>query len=310
MKVPSVTVVITSFNRAELLREAIQSVLDQDFSDFEIVIVDDGSRDHSLQVIESFRQSQPDRIRLFTHENRENRGIQETHLLGIREARGEYVAFLDNDDQWSPDFLTEKVRLLCANPQAAVAFSKYRVVGNGWFGRDMELRQWLLKSTIRSDRPFDNFSTLLRFNNVASFSCFVTRRSLLNELPKPSEDTLFFDWWMLLQLSIRGLFVLDRTGITYWRWSRQSAMGRQHFRELRDQACRFMAHCVQEIDQKSSSLQKDHRDSFQRHKAVFPYYLSFYRRPGILSFFRFLPRSPVWAISSALSLVINYSKFR
>jgi glycosyltransferase involved in cell wall biosynthesis len=309
LSAPCATVIVTSFNRAELLREAIQSVLDQDFQDFEIVVVDDGSEDHSLQVIESFREREPGRIRLCTHRNGENRGIQETHLLGIREARGEYIAFLDNDDYWSPDYLASKVALLRAHPEVAVVFSTYEVVGKGWFGRDMMLRQWLLRSTIRRDQPFDDFATLLRFNNVATFSCFVTRRSLLNELSEPTGNALLFDWWVLLRLSILGPFLLDRSTKTYWRWSRQSTMGQQHFKGLRNQACEFMAHMVREIDRDFDRLQPFQRYGFRRHQADFPYFLGFYRQPGLRNFTRFFMRAPVWATSSALSLVINYFKF-
>lgn len=310
MGAPCVTVVITSFNRAELLREAIRSVLDQEFRDFEIVVVDDGSQDHSLQVIDSFRQADPEKVRLFTHGDGVNRGIQETHLLGIRQARGEFVAFLDNDDYWSPGYLGSKVRLLRAHPEVAVVFSMYKVVGKGWFGRDMILRQWLLMPTIRRDRPFDNFGTLLRFNNIATFSCFVTRRHLLDDLPAPSASTLLFDWWLLLRLSMRGLFLLDRSSAIYWRWSRQSTMGQQHFNELRDQACGFMQDMVREVEAEHDLLDSRRRAEFERHKTSFPHFLSFYRQPGIANFLRFSLRSPVWAMSSALSLLINYFKFR
>ena len=102
---PCISVIIANFNRADLLREAIQSVVDQSLQDIEIVIVDDGSEDHSLDVIDSFRRSHPENVRLFTHEKQSNMGIQKTHQLGISKANGEYVAFLDHDDRWSPNYL-------------------------------------------------------------------------------------------------------------------------------------------------------------------------------------------------------------
>lgn len=310
MNTPSVSVVITSYNRAELLREAIRSVIEQSFRDYEIIIVDDGSTDHSLEVIESFRKADPDRIRVFTHDDQLNRGIQETHLLGISKARGEFVAFLDNDDRWSPDYLASKRDLLRSHPEVAVVFSPYQVVGEGWFGRDMVLRQWLLRLMVKRDQPFDNFGTLLQFNNVATFSCFVTRKSLLDSLPAPSVDTLLFDWWVLLQLSMRGLYLLDRNSLTFWRWSKQSTMGQQHYQEIKDLALRSMVQMYQEIDQDIDKLSDSHREVFGRLQAIFPYFLSYYRKPNLLKFVRFFGRSPTWAMSSLLSLVINYLKFR
>jgi glycosyltransferase involved in cell wall biosynthesis len=310
MGAPCVSVIITSYNRAELLREAIQSVIEQSFGDYEIVIVDDGSKDHSLEVIESFRKADPDRIWLFMHDNQSNRGVQETHLLGIAKARGEFVAFLDNDDRWTPNYLASKVDLLRSHPEVAVVFSPYRVVGEGWFGRDMVLRQWLLKSTVKRSRPFDNFGTLLRFNNVATFSCFVTRKSLLEASLSPSEDTLLFDWGVLHQLSMHGLYLLDRSSMTFWRLSKQSTMGRQPYQEIKDQVCRFMEHMYHQVDEDIDHLSEGHREVFRRLQAIFPYFLSYYRKPKLLKFIRFFGRSPTWAMSSMLSLVINYFKFR
>ena len=310
MSIPCISVIIASYTRAELLREAIRSVIEQSFRDYEIIIVDDGSKDHSLEVIESFRKADPDRIRLFMHDNQLNRGIQETHLLGISKARGEFVAFLDNDDRWTPNYLASKTDLLRSHPEVAVVFSPYRVVGEGWFGRDMALRQWLLRSTVKRDQPFDNFGTLLQFNNVATFSCFVTRKSLLDAMLSPSEDTLLYDWWVLLQLSMRGLYLLDRNSMTFWRWSKQSTMGRQRYQEIKDQACRFMEHMYQEVGEDIDNLSDNHRIVFRRLQAIFPYFLSYYRKPKLLKFVRFFGRSPTWAMSSVLSLLINYLKFR
>ena len=183
MSTPRVSVIITSYNRADLLTEAIQSVIDQSYQDFEVVVVDDGSTDHSLQVIEGFQQNFPDKILLYAHEGRSNKGIVPTYRLGIAKARGDFVAFLEHDDRWSPNYLAAKVEVLESNPDVGVVFSPYEVVGSGWFGRDMMLRQWLLGLTIKKDRPFDNFTTLLRCNNVATFSCFVTRKSLIDSTP-------------------------------------------------------------------------------------------------------------------------------
>ena len=96
------------------------------------------------------------------------------------------------------------------HPEVGVVFSPYKVDSNGWFGKDMMLRQWLLRMTIRSGKPFDNFPALLHSNNVATFSCFMTRKSLLAELPKPPADILAFDWWVLTQLSTKPKMTLSQ----------------------------------------------------------------------------------------------------
>src|SRR5947207_1112090 len=94
-----VSVVIPAFNYARFLPAAIDSVLRQTFSDFEILVVDDGSTDDTPQVVASFTGP---RIRYI---RQENAGLSAARNTGIRNARAPFVAFLDADDEWLPDFL-------------------------------------------------------------------------------------------------------------------------------------------------------------------------------------------------------------
>ncbi|MFQ5769234.1 MAG: glycosyltransferase family 2 protein, partial [bacterium] len=100
MKSPFFTVVIPTHNRAELLKEAIQSVLAQTFSDFELIVVDDHSTDNTRDVIASFRDS---RIKYVLNDR--TTGGAGTRNAGIFRAQGEWVAFLDDDDVWLPQKL-------------------------------------------------------------------------------------------------------------------------------------------------------------------------------------------------------------
>lgn len=309
MHVPQVSVIITNYNRADLLAKAIESVLDQTWQDFELIVVDDGSQDDSLEVIESFRRRLPDKIRLYTHPGHANRGIVPTYQLAIAKARGEYVAFLEHDDQWTPAYLQSKVKILDATPEVGVVFSPYRVVGSGWFGRDMMLRQFLLRMTIRTSGPFDNFANLLQSNNIATFSCFMTRRSLLESLPPPPEAILAYDWWLLAHLSTGSLFQFDGTSYTLWRWSKQSAIGRQSFETHRRQGCAFMQLMYEQIGRNSDRLSADKYEIFRRSREKFELFLSYYLRPDFVKFSKFFRRDPLWALASMVSLAINHLKF-
>jgi glycosyltransferase involved in cell wall biosynthesis len=93
--VPEVSVIIATYNRARLLKRAIQSVLNQTYQDFELIVVDDGSADDTKQVVKSFSDS---RIGYIRHE--ENKGEAAARNTGIRAARCEYIAFHDSDDEW------------------------------------------------------------------------------------------------------------------------------------------------------------------------------------------------------------------
>ena len=107
---PRVTVVIPAYNRASLLPRAVTSVLAQTYEDYELIIVDDGPTDDTAEVIQSFEDP---RIRTVRHAD--NKGQSAAQNTGIRLARGEYVAFLDDDDEWLAEKLLRQVRTLDAS---------------------------------------------------------------------------------------------------------------------------------------------------------------------------------------------------
>ena len=113
---PTVSVVVPTYNRADHLERTIESVLDQRFGDFELVVVNDGSTDETAAVIDRFDDP---RIRALSHET--NRGGSAARNTGIAASRGEYVAFLDDDDEWLPDKLGRQVAHLEARSDEWVA---------------------------------------------------------------------------------------------------------------------------------------------------------------------------------------------
>ncbi|MFC6990634.1 glycosyltransferase family 2 protein [Haladaptatus sp. GCM10025707] len=94
---PTVSVVIPTYNRSEEVTHAIDSVLAQTYDDFELLVVDDGSTDDTEEVVTSYDD---DRVKFIEHE--ENQGAPAARNTGIEHAEGEYVAFLDSDDEWLP----------------------------------------------------------------------------------------------------------------------------------------------------------------------------------------------------------------
>jgi glycosyltransferase involved in cell wall biosynthesis len=282
----------------------------QTYSDFELIVFDDGSQDHSLEVIASHEKRMPDKLRKHSHEKGFNRGIVKTYLEAISLSQGQYIAFLENDDRWSPNYLEKKVEILDTYPEVGVVFSPYKVVSDGWFGKDMMLRQWLLRATIKSGRPFDNFKNLLQSNNVATFSCFMTRKSLLDELEVPPEHILAFDWWVLTQLSARSLFFRDKSSYTLWRWSRESAIGSQRFKEHKDDGCKYMDLMYRQVGSMNTKIPADKNETFDVYRENFSYFHSYYHDPDFRKFWAFFKRTPIWALAATASLVINYLKFR
>lgn len=115
---PRVTVFMPVFNREKTLRESIDSVLAQTFPDFELLLIDDGSKDRSVEIVRSY----PDpRIRLVAHER--NQGIPRTRNHGLEQARGEYLMILDSDDVATPSRLRRQVVFLDRHPDIAAVGS-------------------------------------------------------------------------------------------------------------------------------------------------------------------------------------------
>src|SRR6476660_5130840 len=123
MTTPRVSVCIPSYNHAPYLAEAIDSVLAQTYRDFEIVLVDDGSTDDSLEIAQGYAARFPDVVRVLTHANHANLGISETVNLAYQESRGEFWSGLPSDDMLYPDKLERQVAFLDAHPNIGWLYS-------------------------------------------------------------------------------------------------------------------------------------------------------------------------------------------
>ncbi|MEK7642994.1 MAG: glycosyltransferase family A protein [Patescibacteria group bacterium] len=106
-RVPKVSIILTTYNRAYILPKAIKSVLEQTYKDFELVVVDDGSIDNTKEVVESFGD---ERVRYVRHDV--NKGLAVSRNTGLRAARGVFFAFQDSDDEWTSQKLEEQVPVL------------------------------------------------------------------------------------------------------------------------------------------------------------------------------------------------------
>jgi hypothetical protein len=137
---PRVSVVIIFYNAADYLDEAIQSVLAQDFSDFELLMVDDGSTDASSAIAEAYSRETPDRIRCLRHSNGSNRGMSASRNLGLETARGEFVAFIDADDRWSSAKLREQIDVFDRYPKIDAVFGSVNYWRSWTGGKDRPVR--------------------------------------------------------------------------------------------------------------------------------------------------------------------------
>jgi len=119
----TVSVIIPTYNCADFLPEALNSVLCQTWRDLEIVVVDDGSTDSTREVVEKYG----DRIRYF---HKRNEGPSSARNMGIKEARGTYVAFLDSDDLWEPEKLRIQMDFMAEHPDVRLVCTDSRLMGS------------------------------------------------------------------------------------------------------------------------------------------------------------------------------------
>jgi glycosyltransferase involved in cell wall biosynthesis len=112
-----ISVIIPVYNGEKTIFKTIESVLNQTFTNFELIVIDDGSQDSTLKVIDEI--SDP-RMKVFSYPNA---GVSASRNRGLAKATGEFISFLDADDLWTPDKLEAQFKALEENPQAAVAYS-------------------------------------------------------------------------------------------------------------------------------------------------------------------------------------------
>ena len=122
---PQITAILPTWNRAEWLEKSIQSVLDQTFGDFELVVVDDASTDSTAEIIE--RYSGKIRTIVFS----ENRGVSAARNAAIKNSDSEWIAFLDSDDFWHPDKLQKQIAQTKMRPACPLHFTDEIWIRNG-----------------------------------------------------------------------------------------------------------------------------------------------------------------------------------
>lgn len=163
MTAPIVSTVIPTFDRARLVERAVQSVLCQSLHDWEVIVVDDGSRDATAEVMKRL-QSADTRIRYIAHERR--RGGAAARNTGIAAARAPLVAFLDSDDEWLPDKLALQVQLMDRRPHVGAVYCDYYRAPGGRLCRSRRV-------------DGDVYAALARGWCPATTSLFLVRRELL-----------------------------------------------------------------------------------------------------------------------------------
>lgn len=173
---PSISVVIPVYNGAHLIGAAIHSVLAQTRPPDEIIVVNDGSTDGTLDALSSFRHA----ITVITTTNR---GVASARNAGIRAARGEWIAFLDADDVWYPDKLECQFSMLAIYPHIGFCFCDYRYYDTDQHTINNHFARFAARAPVNFDAPamVDPYAALLKENLVGTASSVVLKRDVLDQ---------------------------------------------------------------------------------------------------------------------------------
>ncbi|NJK38064.1 MAG: glycosyltransferase [Oscillatoriales cyanobacterium RM2_1_1] len=190
---PLVSVIIPVYNGEKTIVETIFSVLNQSFQDFELIIINDGSTDQTLEIIAQF---QDDRIQPFTYPNA---GLATSRNRGIARAQGQYISFIDADDLWTSDKLEAQFQALESTPKAAVAYS--------WTDLIDQSSQFL-NTDSRASFSGNVYPHILLGSFPSNGSNVMVRRQALLELGGFDESlNAAEDWEMWIRLAANYFFV-------------------------------------------------------------------------------------------------------
>ena len=168
IKRPLVSVIMPTYNHAQFIGDAIESVINQTWQTWEMLIIDDGSTDNTKSVVQSY-VSKDSRIKYFALGQNSGRAAVARNY-GINNSKGKYVAFLDSDDMWKPTKIEKQIELLENDDNIFMVYSRYIVIKNGIFLRILPKRKKLRAGNV--------FVSLFLSNNFIGTSSVLLRNNL------------------------------------------------------------------------------------------------------------------------------------
>lgn len=228
MNAPRVSVITIFHDPGPYFAEAVDSVLAQTHRDVEYLLVDDGSTDGSSDHARAVAAAQPDRVRYLAHPDHARRGMSATRNLGLREARGELVAFLDADDVWLPDTLERQLAVLDDHPHAAMVVGA-SLFWHGWDPDTAEPDVVYRMGRVGLQRPPDLATGILDMSvNPPSMNTWVARRDAVLSVGgfEESFTGLFEDQVFLFKFFLEHPVVVHEQVVDRYRQHDASACAR------------------------------------------------------------------------------------
>lgn len=217
-----ISVVVTSYNYENYIKETLDSLVNQTYKDFDVIIVDDGSKDNSVDVIKQYVNNYPN-FYLYTHPNHQNKGIIESLKLGISKSDSDYIVFLESDDYISKDYMQEKVDYLSNHKDCVILINDMERVGNVFNDNYINAiyKYYKTRKSVKND-----FGTFYYRNFIPTFSVVMIKTDVLKSLDFNSAIPAWLDWWLWRQVALNyPIHYIDKK-LTYWRIHSSSYINR------------------------------------------------------------------------------------
>lgn len=211
-----ISVLVASYNYENYIKETIDSVIAQTYKNWELIIIDDGSTDDSVNVIKKYCEKDS-RISLYQHENNANKGLKETVLLGLEKASTEWIAFLESDDYFEPTYLEEKVKIIEQYSDINLIFNDVKMFGDEEVINNLTTH-FEKCHTILRQKPFPRciLKNFNKINMVPSFSVVLVKREALLNCSFDTPIDAQLDWFLWVQMARQDIYYIDKK-LTNWR---------------------------------------------------------------------------------------------
>ena len=221
---PLVSVIVTSYNYGRYLGMALDSLLNQSYRNFEILVVDDGSTDNSSEIVSEYAKKYSC-IKLYTHPNGVNMGIIASIRLGISKAKGDYVAFCESDDYWAADHLGKVVEVIQNNNNVIIVANGVKLIGDE---ECIHSREWyieLIKGKLKKGKNRINLHKHQERNYIPTFSAVTIKKDVLTSLDYETPIPAWIDFWLYRQILIEHPLYYVNEDLTFWRQQPKSYNG-------------------------------------------------------------------------------------
>lgn len=213
-----ISVILPSYNYGWFMPKAIDSVLAQNYTNWELLIIDDHSIDNSKKIIEKYAKKHPDKIKII-EKPKNQKGLQSSYKIALEHATGEYIAFLEADDMLKRDSLKKRAFILDNYSDVNLVYNDIELFGKN--KKAIEEKERLILDHHLIPRwleniPFEAFNYLISKNIVLTLSSAMIRKDFLKKITFTNKYGAWFDWWLYGQLSLHGNFFFLPEKLTRW----------------------------------------------------------------------------------------------